>query len=93
MSKYILKSDILNSKEVKDYIFENYIEKGKCNQNIDNKKDNKKNPINDNKINYKKNKSSGETYNYNINDFKKNNNKMSSDIMGMYAGDNLYAAV
>jgi hypothetical protein len=108
MSKYILKSDILNSNEVKDYISKNYINKDKClkksdiskkvetktNQQVNNNPVNN-NPINTNKVNFVQSENNEKNVGYNYNIPTKNTTPKlvhNSDIFGMYAGDNLYAA-
>lgn len=108
MSKYILKSDIPNSQEVKDLINSKYVEKDKCStapvpaptptpapapakpSEPAPVEQEKPKPV-DNK-NTNSNNSNSNSNNTNSNNANKNSNLI-GDVVGLYAGDSLFAPV
>ena len=100
MSKYILKSDITNSQEVKDLINSKYVEKDKCGPLNPEPAPSKSEPAPVQPVKPPAPEPTKvDSYNYKADDFNKEfdknfkNDKMNlkGDVVGLYAGDSLFA--
>jgi len=106
MSKYILKSEIPNSQEVKDLINSKYVEKDKCSSApapapakpsepapVEQEKPKEQNNKTNANTNTNTNANTNANTNTNTNAKTNNNSNLIGDVVGLYAGDSLFAPV